>query len=357
LASPLYGFHAFKKTKQKTQMKKQTGYLFMLLAVASVLASCGGNLGYKKTKSGLLYKIIGSGSKDAVVKEGDILKLNYLLKISSNDSVLNSSYGKMPAFAKVNANPGDTYNPMEVFPLLRNGDSVVIVQFVDSLVKRNPMSIPPFLKKGDKILTTFKVIRVFTSDSAAMADNQKEEEKERARQQVEMAAAAEKRKVEMAQDLKTEVPAMETLLKSKNINAQKTGRGTFVVITEPGTGEMADSGKYVSVRYAGKTLADGKQFESTMDSAAHPYTFMVGMGQAIPGWDDGLKLFKKGGKGTLYVPGALAYGKNPPPGSPFKPNEALVFDIVVEDVSDTPPQQRIAPVPQPAAKADAKKKK
>jgi FKBP-type peptidyl-prolyl cis-trans isomerase FkpA len=63
--------------------------------------------------------------------------------------------------------------------------------------------------------------------------------------------------------------------------------------------------------------------------------------------DGGLPLFKKGGKGTLYVPGALAYGRYPPQNSPFKANQALVFDIEVVDVSDTPPppqqQQQLPP--------------
>jgi FKBP-type peptidyl-prolyl cis-trans isomerase len=47
----------------------------------------------------------------------------------------------------------------------------------------------------------------------------------------------------------------------------------------------------------------------------------------IEGWDEGLKLFKAGGKGTLYIPGFLAYGKNANP--PFKSFEALTFDVEV----------------------------
>src|SRR5207253_8709610 len=109
-------------------------------------------------------------------------------------------------------------------------------------------------------------------------------------------------------------------LADKKINAQKAGRGTFVEIKEPGTGPQADSGMYASVRYTGKSLADGKVFQSNMESKDTAFTFVVGTGAAILGWDDGLKLFKKRGNGTVYIPGALAYGKNQPPGSPFKHN-------------------------------------
>lgn len=312
-------------------------------------------MGYKKTKSGLLYKIIGTGN-DTLVKEGNILKLNYQIKLGSNDSVLKTSYGQMPGFAKVQPasamNMGEGYNPAEVFSFFHNGDSCVVVQLVDSLIKKNPMQqLPPFLKKGDKIITTFKVIKVFTTDSLAMADNQAEQMKDRGRQEMEQAKAMAKMAKEAEDDLKTQVPELQKWLKDKKIAAVQAGKGTFVVVTDPGTGMQADSGMYVTVRYTGKTVSEGKVFESTMDPQAQPFIFKVGTHGAIAGWDEGLPKFKKGGKGTLYIPGALAYGRNPRQGSPFKPNEALAFDIYVVDVSATPPQQgqqQAPPPPQPA---------
>jgi len=315
------------------------------LAALAVLSSCG-NTGYKKTKSGILYKIITSGH-DTLVKEGNVVRLDFLVKIERTDSVLNTSYGKMPAFIPVQApNPmaGNNYDPLEILPMLHNHDSAIVVQLVDSLNKKNPMQqLPPFLKKGDKILITFKVTRVYANDSAATADKQAEMAKERTRQEEDQVKEIAKRKKESEEDLKSQVPQMEKWLADKKIAAQKTGRGTFVEIKDPGTGITADSGMYATVRYTGKTLADGKVFQSNMEATAQPFTFQVGIGGAIPGWDDALRLFKKGGKGTLYIPGALAYGKTPPPGSPFKPNESLVFDIVVEDVSVTPPAPKNAP--------------
>ena len=335
-------------------MKKHTGSILLLAALA-VLSSCG-NTGYKKTKGGILYKIVTSG-KEPLVKEGNVIKFNYQVKIGSTDSVLNTSYGKMPGFAPITApNPmaGDNYNPTEIFPMLHNGDSAVVVQLVDSIIKKNPMQqLPPYIKKGDKILITFKVLHVYANDSAAAPDRQAEMAKDRVRQEADQVKEIAKRKKEAEEDLKTQVPELEKWLADKKIPAQKAGRGTFVEIKDTGTGLQADSGMYATVRYTGKTLADGKVFQSNMEATAQPFTFVVGTGGAIAGWDDALKLFKKGGKGTLYIPGALAYGKNPPPGSPFKPNESLVFDIVVEDVSATPPQQQQpgqAPPPPPPAK-------
>jgi FKBP-type peptidyl-prolyl cis-trans isomerase len=122
---------------------------------------------------------------------------------------------------------------------------------------------------------------------------------------------------------------MEAYLASKKISAQKTGKGTFVHIDQQGTGLAAQEGKYVNVKYTGKHLDTDSTFQSST------YSFQLGMGKAIPGWDEGLKLFKQGGKGTLYIPGFLCYGKNPPAGSPFKPLEPMKFDIELLEVSDT----------------------
>jgi FKBP-type peptidyl-prolyl cis-trans isomerase len=117
---------------------------------------------------------------------------------------------------------------------------------------------------------------------------------------------------------------MESYLASKKISAQKTGKGTFVVVKQPGEGAPINQGDTISVKYTGRVLATDSVFESNI------YTFSLGAGDVIPGWDEGLKLFKKGGKGTLYVPGFLAYGKTARP--PFHAFEALIFDVEVAEV-------------------------
>lgn len=317
-------------------MKKINSIVCFSIA-ALALASCGGSMDYKKTKSGLLYKVITNG-KNPMVKEGDGMKFQITFKRERNDSILSTTYDKMPGYIKVAPVQGEApYDIREIFPMMHQGDSVVTVQFVDTLMKKNPMGqLPPFLRKGDKIVTTVKVLKVYTSDSAFNVDREAEMAKDRVRQEAEQAKMMEKMKLDEVQDLKTQVPALEKWLTDQKITAKKAGSGTFVVLTTPGTGLNADTGKYASVRYTGKTM-DGKVFQSNMDGSAPAYTFVVGTHSAISGWDEAMPLFKKGGKGTIYIPGALAYGRTPREGSPFKPNETLIFDIYVEDVSVTPP--------------------
>ncbi len=321
-------------------MKKTT---YMLLWIAGMVGiSCNNNMGYKKTKSGILYKMVITG-KDSVAKEGNILKIQYTQKI--NDSLLGSSYGRMPAYAKIKQVADDAYSPEEVFKFLRKGDSVLVVQMVDSLMKKLPPgSLPPFMKKGDKLVLGIKVEEVYTSDSLAMADSEKYKSVEQARQMEEMKKMQENADAEMKADLVGQTKEMEAWLAGKNIKAQKTGLGSYVVIKEPGTGMQVDEGKYLSVKYSGKKLSDGVEFENNMEGGKPLLPVVIGrrqgQGAVIRGLDDGLRLFKKGGKGTIYIPGALAYGRNPQPGSPFKVNEALIFDVEIADVSDTQPQSQ-----------------
>jgi FKBP-type peptidyl-prolyl cis-trans isomerase FkpA len=101
-----------------------------------------------------------------------------------------------------------------------------------------------------------------------------------------------------------------------------------VYIQDKGTGPDAAWGKYVKVKYTGKVLTTDSVFQSSV------YPLRLGVDGVIMGWQEGLKLFRKGGKGTLYIPGFLAYGKdNGPAGKPYAP---LIFDIEMLDVSDEP---------------------
>lgn len=323
-------------------MKKTNWLLLAVLSLAAIL-SCN-NLDFKRSKNGILYKIIpGGNQKDSIAKPGNIIKFNVTSKL--NDSLLYSSYGKAPAFAQVPPDREAVYSPAEVFPMLRKGDSAVTVLLADSLIARGQtMQLPPGTKKGDRITTTFKILQVFTNDSLARLDYDSEMKKDEPRRQKEAAEQEAKMKKQQEEAMKKEyeelqksgevdkeLKAMETYLSEKKINAQKTGMGVFVVIKKQGDGSQADSGKVVTVKYTGKILATDSVFES------NTYSFVLGNSQVIQGWDQGLKLFKKGGVGTLYIPGFLAYGKNVNPGSPFKPFEALIFDVEVMDVKDNTP--------------------
>jgi peptidylprolyl isomerase len=77
-----------------------------------------------------------------------------------------------------------------------------------------------------------------------------------------------------------------------------------------------------------------------------PFDFTIGRGQVIKGWDEGIALFNKGGKGTLYIPSTLAYGARGAGGGAIQPNACLIFDVEVLGIADaTPPPMPNANTP------------
>jgi len=101
----------------------------------------------------------------------------------------------------------------------------------------------------------------------------------------------------------------------------------YSIITE-GEGETADSGNVVTVHYSG-FLLDGTKFDSSVERD-DPFNFLLGMGQVIPGWEEGLKLMKKGGKSRLVIPPELGYGGLSVGTIP--PNSILIFDVELVDM-------------------------
>ena len=91
-----------------------------------------------------------------------------------------------------------------------------------------------------------------------------------------------------------------------------------------GTGATAAVGDTLTVNYTG-TLQDGTKFDSSLDPGRAPYTFVLGAGQVIAGWDEGLVGMRVGGKRRLTIPPSLAYGSQGRGSIP--PNATLIFDI------------------------------
>ena len=109
----------------------------------------------------------------------------------------------------------------------------------------------------------------------------------------------------------------------------KTPSGLQYEDLVPGSGASPSPGKKVVVHYTG-WLTDGKKFDSSLDKN-EPFSFVIGAGQVIPGWDEGVMTMKIGGKRKLVIPAALGYGAAGA-GGLIPPNATLVFEVLLLDI-------------------------
>ncbi|MCW3122414.1 MAG: hypothetical protein JWQ38_1906 [Flavipsychrobacter sp.] len=133
----------------------------------------------------------------------------------------------------------------------------------------------------------------------------------------------------------TDDKLLQAYFAKNSIKASKTPSGLYYTISKQGTGPTAKPGKKVTMNYTGKTM-DGKTFDSNQDpkfNHVQPFPFVLGQGQVIKGWDEGIQLLQKGSKGTLFIPSGMGYGPSGMGGA-IPPNAVLIFDVEVLDIEN-----------------------
>ncbi|MBZ0098603.1 MAG: FKBP-type peptidyl-prolyl cis-trans isomerase [Taibaiella sp.] len=295
--------------KDKTEAVDKTAPAKKETAMKGVQKKAGGE--YIKMEAGTDYKLIVDAPGDVYPDYGDHVELH--LNMTVDDSMIFDTRTAMngePAPVPLQKSPfrGDL---LEALKFMTAGDSAQVRLSVDSLVAAGAPEAP-WMKKGtdQKVVYNVKIVSV-----TPKALKEKKEQADAAKQ------------IEIDDKL-----IQEHLAKNK-IKAEKTGSGLYYTISKQGTGAQATAGKKVSVNYTGMLL-NGEKFDSNVDPQfqhVEPFQFVLGTGSVIKGWDEGIALLKEGGKGTLFIPSHLAYGKNSP--SPKIPaNGILVFDVELVDI-------------------------
>lgn len=290
----------------KTSVKSVVAVLLF-----AALLSCDKKNSYEKTETGLKYKI-HTKNEGPRIKEGEVLTLLFTMR-NSKDSVINANNDPKNPFVIPARKPTFKGSIEEGLFLLTKGDSATFLVSSDSLFKGTPL--PPFVEKGSDIAFDVKVLKIQTPEVY----------------QKEQMENFKKEQVKVDEEVKNHVSLDDSLirkyLKDNKINANKTSTGLYYVVEKPGTGPKPTAGDSVQVGYKGYTL-NGEVFDSSEGKPA--FSFPVGLGAVIPGWDEGLMLLNEGSKAKFFIPSGLAY-KNRESG-PIKPYSILLFDVELLDV-------------------------
>ena len=235
------------------------------------------------------------GKSEKLGKEGDILTFDLVIK-NASDSTVKDSYKEGTPYT-VPLQKGQFKGSFESALFhIGEGDSTTVLVSSDSLFKAMGQPLPPDIKSGTDLKFIVKMRKI-----------QKREEFEK----------------ELADKKANEGKYVEEYA-SKNLKgATKTADGIFYVENKIGSGATPSKGDTVVVNYVGKFM-EGKIFDQSQPG--QPFSFPVGMGFVIPGWDKALQTMKPGGKSTFVIPSGLAYGDQGAGGS-IPPNTPLVFDI------------------------------
>lgn len=268
----------------------------------------------KHTDSGMKYTLYkeNPGPK---AKIGDFVTLDMIYK-TENDSVLfDSKKNKMPLRFQLEK-PPFSGSMEDGLTYLAAGDSATFFVSADSMVQKvfskmggNNYVRPAFLKTGSFLKFDIRLLKIQSELDAA----------EEMYRELDKRSALEK-------------SGIEKYITDHHVTEKPDSSGIYIIRSTEGKGAVADTGKTVSFHCTGKFL-NGEVFDSNSKEGI-TYSFIVGRGEVIKGWDVAFRKLRQGDKATLVVPSAMAYGetgvRNKMNGTfIIQPNTPLVFEVDV----------------------------
>jgi FKBP-type peptidyl-prolyl cis-trans isomerase len=301
------------------------------MAIVVVGMSMGCDSGkFKASEDGYQYKYVVKGDGE-LPQQGEVVVYNMMYKDEKDSIIFQTTAGQpamMPYDSGQWSNMGALY---KAFAMIREGDSILIKiptkTFFDESIRQ---PVPPYLNAEGELTFYVGAPEYLTREEAdiKVAAIRKERMKSTLE---ERQAFIESFIAENQEKINSDLEVIDQYLEENNIAAQSTETGLRYVIDVEGTGDYPQPGDNVAVHYSG-TLLDGTKFDSSYDRG-DPFRFQLGLGSVILGWDLGIQLLKKGGKGTLYIPSSLAYGPQAR-GDVIRENSILKFDVELVDIQE-----------------------
>ena len=290
----------------------------MALMMVGTLSACAEKNpypGYEKNQNGLYYQFF-TQNEGELPQVGDLIEMKICCMINDSTPLIPNTQNMMmlqkPSF------PGDLN---EGLAMMHKGDSASFIVNTDSTFKYMFMqpTLPAEFKSTDVMRFEVKVVDFMPEK--VYAQNFANDVKSR------NALRAAQLQNDFAEESANAAKELANYLAKNKIEAVPTESGLYYVVTEPGNGEKPEVGKPVTMHYTGK-LVDGKVFDSSVERD-QPFQFILGVGQVIPGWDEGVQLMTKGEKGILYIPYYLGYGERDMGEIP--PFSNLIFEVELID--------------------------
>jgi FKBP-type peptidyl-prolyl cis-trans isomerase len=263
---------------------------------------------FKVSNDGFEYKVVRNGT-GRLPKQGDIMSYNMKYQ-DEKGFVIYKSEKDEPVLVNCDIGQWEDGGPFyKALKIIKEGDSILIrVQTKELFSKSFKATVPSNLNSDGMITFFIGANQIKTSSEIKNEELIKNESQ-----------------------TQRDVESIIKYLKDNDIFAKSTDSGLFYVIEEEGSGIYPKDGDRLEVHYTG-TLLDGTKFDSSYDRD-QTLSFTIGKNEVIAGWDEGLRYYKQGGKGSIYIPSPLAYGKRGA-GGIIKPNSILKFDIEVVQIDN-----------------------
>ncbi len=297
--------------------------IFLVLLVALAAFSCSTNSFTTEGGTEVSYFQKGNGGLPV-----DSLIGLYNIRYTTEDGkVMMEADVENPLPLKIDpqniAQQGELYS---VLAMLRTGDSVGFELVASELFEKTFQApIPDSISPESNIKFQIACLDQVTEDEYFK------------RQEEQLAKASEAQ-------LGVDNGILDAFFEENDIEATTTDSGLRYTIQQEGNGPKPENGQVVRVNYTGWVL-NGDHFDTSVESVAReqglynegrnyePFTFALGQGRVIKGWDEGIALLNVGSKARLYIPSPLGYGSRSA-GAVIKANSILVFDVELVGIAE-----------------------
>jgi len=289
---------------KRSLMTRNAGFTAIIFFMAMAFFACQSGSDLKETETGVKIKFHVKNDDSVQVNKYDIVHV--LMTYRTKDSVLmEGGKNKFP----FQVNPVYDGDLMDGILLMHKGDSATIVLNAEDFFTKMMQypSVQPGMEPEDDIFFDIKVVDVTPEPEMVKAER----------------LEGEARKANETENIKR-------YISENNITVEPTESGLYYVQVQAGDGKQAAAGKKVKVHYKG-TFLDGEKFDSSYDRNA-PIEFVLGQGQVIKGWDEGISMMKEGEKALMVIPSEIAYGSQKR--GNIKAYTPLVFDVELIEVVD-----------------------